>query len=271
MNTKLKLATSYGVKIPGIYRITNKETHRFYVGKSVNVLGRWIGHYSQEHNPILRNDIEKYGFDGFTFEILEVCEDVKLLSERERFYIETLSNENPDLIYNICIPNSKNHKHKYYDHPLSPEERHRIRSEAGKKGNKNKQVEYEGVRYDSCKALAAIQNVSIQTVSRWIKKGKAKEILTAEHIARRDKRRKQLNSISLEKRREGGKNGDKKKKSEAGKKGGESSKKKTSKKVMDETGYIYDSKKQLCLLKGITMPACNYHIKKGLYKELKTK
>ena len=76
---------------------------------------------------------------------------------------------------------------------------------------------------------------------------------------------------NTEKKSEGGKNGDKKKKSEAGKKGGESSKKKTSKKVMDETGYIYDSKKHLCLLKGITMPACNYHIKKGLYKELKTK
>ena len=179
MNTKLKLATSYGVKIPGIYRITNKETHRFYVGKSVNVLGRWIGHYSQEHNPILRNDIEKYGFAGFTFEILEVCEDVKLLSERERFYIETLSNENPDLIYNICIPNSKNHKHKYYDHPLSPEERHRIRSEAGKKGgkkagkkNSKKKVLYNGVKYDSCKALAAAQSVSIQTVSKWIKTGR---------------------------------------------------------------------------------------------------
>lgn len=46
---------------------------------------------------------------------------------------------------------------------------------AGKKGNKNKQVEYEGVKYDSCKALAAAQKVTIQSVSRWIKKGKAKE------------------------------------------------------------------------------------------------
>ena len=106
-----------------------------------------------------------------------------------------------------------------------------------------------------------------------------------------EKRKEQFNSIPEEKKKEGrskggkkggkkgdtekkskgGKKGDKKKKSEAGKKGGESTKKKTSKKVMDETGYIYDSKKQLCLLKGITMPTCNYHIKKGLYKELKTK
>lgn len=233
MNTKLKLATSYGVKIPGIYRITNKETHRFYIGKSINVLGRWIGHYSQEHNPILRNDIEKYGFAGFTFEILEVCEDVKLLSERERFYIETLRNENPDLIYNICIPNSK-------------------------KGNKNKQVEYEGVKYDSCQALAAAQNVSVTTVIRWIKKGKAKEILTAEQIARRDNRRKQLNSISLEKRREGSK------------KGGETSRLKYGKKVMDESGNIYDSKRQLCKAKGISKITCRDRIKKGIYKLIET-
>lgn len=240
MNTKLKLATSYGVKIPGIYRITNKETHRFYVGKSINVLGRWIGHYSQEHNPILRNDIEKYGFAGFTFEILEVCENIKLLSERERFYIETLSNENPDLIYNICIPNSKNHKHKYYDHPLS------------------KQVEYKGTTYESYNALAAAQNVSVTTVTRWIKKGKAKEILTAEQIARRDKRRKQLNSISLEKRQE------------RSKKGGETSRLKYGKKVMDESGNIYDSKNQLCKAKRISKPTCRDRIKKGIYKLIKT-
>ena len=185
MNTKLKLATSYGVKIPGIYRITNKETHRFYVGKSVNVLGRWIGHYSQEHNPILRNDIEKYGFAGFTFEILEVCEDVKLLAERERFYIETLRNENPDLIYNICIPNSNSKKHNHYNHPLSPEERYRIRQEGSKKG-------------------------------------------------------------------------------------GETSRLKYGKKVMDESGNIYDSKRQLSKAKGISKPTCNDRIKKGIYKLIKT-
>lgn len=53
------------------------------------------------------------------------------------------------------------------------------RAEGGKKGgkkagkkNSKKKVLYNGVKYDSCKALAATQNVSIQTVSKWIKTGR---------------------------------------------------------------------------------------------------
>ena len=53
------------------------------------------------------------------------------------------------------------------------------RAEGGKKGgkkagkkNSKKKVLYNGVKYDSCKALAAAQSVSIQTVSKWIKTGR---------------------------------------------------------------------------------------------------
>lgn len=53
------------------------------------------------------------------------------------------------------------------------------RAEGGKKGgkkvgkkNSKKKVLYNGIKYDSCKELAAKQNVSIQTVSKWIKTGR---------------------------------------------------------------------------------------------------
>ena len=53
------------------------------------------------------------------------------------------------------------------------------KAEGGKKGgkkvgkkNSKKKVLYNGIKYDSCKALAAAQNVSIQTVSKWIKTGR---------------------------------------------------------------------------------------------------
>ena len=79
-----------------------------------------------------------------------------------------------------------------------------------------------------------------------------------------EKRKEKFNSIPEEKKKEGRSKGGKK----GGKKGGETTREKMGKKVMDETGCIYDSKNQLCCLKGISKPTCNDRIKRGIYKEV---
>lgn len=80
------------------------------------------------------------------------------------------------------------------------------------------------------------------------------------HSEQIEKRKEKFNSIPEEKKKEG--------RSKGCKKGGETTREKTGKKVMDETGCIYDSKNQLCCLKGISKPTCNDRIKKGIYKEV---
>ena len=84
------------------------------------------------------------------------------------------------------------------------------------------------------------------------------------HSEQMEKRKEKFNSIPEEKKKEGRSKGGKK----GGKKGGETTREKMGKKVMDETGCIYDSKNQLCCLKGISKPTCNDRIKKGIYKEV---
>ena len=78
-------------KICCVYKLTNTQTGRFYIGSTMNFNSRMkYHHYSYNKNPNreLGGDIEKYGWDAFTKEILEVCtrENVR---ERERFYIES--------------------------------------------------------------------------------------------------------------------------------------------------------------------------------------
>lgn len=78
-------------KICCVYKLTNTQTGRFYIGSTLNFNSRMkYHHYSYNKNPNreLGGDIEKYGWDVFTKEILEVCtrENVR---ERERFYIES--------------------------------------------------------------------------------------------------------------------------------------------------------------------------------------
>lgn len=80
-------------KICCVYKLTNNETGKFYVGSTVNFKSRMkYHHYSHTHNPNkeLGMDIEKYGWDSFKVEILEECTPNNV-RERERFFIDSLN------------------------------------------------------------------------------------------------------------------------------------------------------------------------------------
>ena len=79
-------------KICGIYKITCTVTGDFYIGSSKNISKRWNAHRAPcEHkaypNYKMYQDMDKYGLENFTFEVLEETEDLKV---REQFYMDTL-------------------------------------------------------------------------------------------------------------------------------------------------------------------------------------
>ena len=82
----------------GIYKITNKLTGAIYVGSTSNLHNRWLHHkakstWKQEPNKSLYIDMETFGIENFEFSVLEDLgnADVKLLRERERYYIDNLN------------------------------------------------------------------------------------------------------------------------------------------------------------------------------------
>lgn len=79
-------------KVSGIYKITEIESGRVYVGKSVNIGERWKEHIKRGAGavPLTQNKlypamIEK-GIENYTFEVLETTKDVERLSEMERYW-----------------------------------------------------------------------------------------------------------------------------------------------------------------------------------------
>lgn len=88
-----------GVKrehLSGIYKIHCHVNDKAYVGSSVDVFGRVIGHRKKlirgDHcNPKLQNAWNKYGRDSFTFSVLEICpRDRTILIAREQYWIDEL-------------------------------------------------------------------------------------------------------------------------------------------------------------------------------------
>ena len=78
---------------PGIYKLTNIDTGKCYVGKSTNVKSRIADHFKSSvgiHNiadQAVHHAILKEGFWNWTIEVVTYCEKDKL-SELEKYYIE---------------------------------------------------------------------------------------------------------------------------------------------------------------------------------------
>lgn len=68
----------------GIYKITNNITKESYIGQSVNIEKRWSQHRKAKDNYAIHNAIQKYGIENFSFEIIELCDN---LIEREIYWI----------------------------------------------------------------------------------------------------------------------------------------------------------------------------------------
>lgn len=82
----------------GIYQIVNKVNGKRYVGSSVDIERRWIGHRSQlnsgtHHSPPLQRAWNKYGSDAMDFVIIEECDKFSLI-DREQFHIDVASEYN---------------------------------------------------------------------------------------------------------------------------------------------------------------------------------
>lgn len=86
------------MKTSGVYSISSKHNGKVYIGSAINIGGRWIEHrthlrQNKHHNKHLQNHFNKYGEEDLIYSILEVVDDVKLLVEREQYYINSIENK----------------------------------------------------------------------------------------------------------------------------------------------------------------------------------
>jgi group I intron endonuclease len=81
----------------GIYKIINIKTNEFYIGSSHKLEKRKRTHFSdlrrnRHHSIHLQRSYNKYGRDNFKFEVIEYCEEVRLL-DLENYYLKVLKPE----------------------------------------------------------------------------------------------------------------------------------------------------------------------------------
>lgn len=74
----------------GIYKITS-PSGKIYIGQSINIEKTWKYRYKNlnacKRQTILYNSLKKHGYENHTFEVIEECNEYKLL-ERETYWKE---------------------------------------------------------------------------------------------------------------------------------------------------------------------------------------
>jgi group I intron endonuclease len=129
-------------KKAGIYKIACNINDKIYIGKSVNIYNRIANHKSARDVGSLHNSIDKYGWENFTVEILEIFNDFEKTSdynnkilEREMYYIKLYEATDRNKGYNICefsadttgIKLSESTREKMRNKTVTPEHREKMR------------------------------------------------------------------------------------------------------------------------------------------------
>lgn len=79
--------------VTGIYKITNQQTNKCYIGQSVDVSKRWKDHakcglgIDAPAGNKLYKDMQDFGIWNFSWELIETCPREQL-NEKERYYIQ---------------------------------------------------------------------------------------------------------------------------------------------------------------------------------------
>ena len=95
--------------ITGIYKITNQENDKCYIGQSVDVAKRWKDHakcglgIDAPQGNKLYKEMQEIGIWNFSWELLEECPREQL-NEKEKFYIKLYQSK--DYGYNTTKGNS---------------------------------------------------------------------------------------------------------------------------------------------------------------------
>jgi group I intron endonuclease len=108
-----------------IYITTNKVNGKRYVGMCTRDDDSYLG-----SGTLLKSAIEKYGKENFTREILEVCDDLNILLEREAYWIKYFGAVDDPGFYNLIHGGLGGNSEllKSYWQSMSKEERQKVRN-----------------------------------------------------------------------------------------------------------------------------------------------
>lgn len=164
----------------GIYKISNLENGKFYVGSTNNLYRRKKEHFrllkqGKSHCKILQRAFNKYGELNFVFEVLAYCPE-EYLFKLEQWFVDVLKPLYNSCITDVSVPRGLEGYTYTEAHKETKRKEAFEKLKTGNFGWKSQPIESfdsEGVikTYSSLKEFAIENNCSIGNVGKALKKG----------------------------------------------------------------------------------------------------
>lgn len=117
-DSRFKLSELNNLKCSCIYKITEIDTGRIYIGKAKNLLKRYNDHKSSLYKGNHPNDFIQKCFNKgrlFTMDIIEVLEDYSLSVDKENFYLKKFNCFDRKFGFNMARNSTGGHSPKRID------------------------------------------------------------------------------------------------------------------------------------------------------------
>lgn len=175
-----------------IYKITNLETNKIYIGSAISFKKRCTRHLrdlknKKHHSIFLQRAWDKYGEHNFIFQIIEEVKSKELLLEREQYYIDNLKpayNISPTAGSSLGIKRSEEFKNKLRNANLGKIESDitRLRKSISTKGIDNHKGKPRPKLGDSPRARKIIQyDLEGNKIKEWSSVSEAAKSLNKLH------------------------------------------------------------------------------------------
>lgn len=91
-----------------IYKITNIDTNKVYIGKSTyknlkRLIKRYVSEAQSKRDRYIIRAIRKYGINNFIFEVIEENILLNNIDDREKHYINKFNSNNKNIGYNLTL------------------------------------------------------------------------------------------------------------------------------------------------------------------------
>ena len=175
---------------PYIYKVTNLENHQYYIGSQCSGKTIGVNYFTSSTNKNFRDDFKNYREEKYKIEIIKKFEDPEKCVRAENYIIRNYMLKKDGLCLNLsyCC-NGKKVFSRLGAHPKawnkgqSPSEETRKKLSEIHKGQSawNKglkgipsprriKISIEGVVFESLTEASKYYNVSVEAISRWVKK-----------------------------------------------------------------------------------------------------
>ena len=169
-----------------IYKTTNLINNRIYIGQ--HKCNFFDTNYKGS-GKLIRRAFKKYGKDNFCVELIEECNSLESLNEREIFYIEKFNSRNEEIGYNIALGWNQITQDESVSNDISKDQKNNFSDPIKSKGLREKLSLVNKGKRLSCSHINKLKDINSKRIRSAEERAKLSNSLKGHYVSENTKKK----------------------------------------------------------------------------------